>query len=100
MLFEAEGYHPPMITEMLKYEGIFESRRRVAKFYHDIRNLLVCSCWALSSKTREKNYLRDIRACVNSLVPENGNGKIKRKRECVVPFIIRSITVQYPFAAR
>ena len=43
----------------------------------NIRNLLVCSCWALSSKTRERNYTRDIRACANSLVPENGNGKLK-----------------------
>ena len=32
VLFEAEGYRPPTITKMLESEGIFVSRRRVAKF--------------------------------------------------------------------
>ena len=34
-LFEAEGYRPPMIAKMLKSEGIFVSRRGVAKFYQE-----------------------------------------------------------------
>ena len=34
-LFEAEGYRPPTIAKMLKSEGIFVSRRRVAKFYQE-----------------------------------------------------------------
>ena len=34
-LFEAEGYRPPTITKMLKSEGIFVSRREVAKFYQE-----------------------------------------------------------------
>ena len=85
---EAEGYRPPTIAKMLKSEGIFVS------------NLLVCSCWASSSKTRERNYMRDIRACVYSPVPENGNGEIKTKREYVRNGPFRSSPVQYPFAAR
>ena len=36
-----------------------------------------------SSKIRERNNTRDIRACVNSPVPENWNGEIKTKREYV-----------------
>ena len=52
-------------------------------FIRNIRNLLVCSCWASSSKTRERNNTRDIRACVYSTVPENGNGEMKIKREFV-----------------
>ena len=32
VLFEAEGYRPPTIAKMLESEGIFVSRRRVAKF--------------------------------------------------------------------
>ena len=35
VLFEAKGYHPPTIAKMLKSEGIFVSRRGVAKFYQD-----------------------------------------------------------------
>ena len=66
----------------------------------NIRNLLVCSCWALSSKTCERNYTRDIRACANSLVPEKGNGKIKMKRECVWNGPFHSSSVQLPFNTR
>ena len=33
--FEAEGYRPPTIAKMLKSEGIFVSRRGVAKFYQE-----------------------------------------------------------------
>ena len=32
VLFEAEGYRPPPIAEMLESEGIFVNRRGVAKF--------------------------------------------------------------------
>ena len=32
VLFEAEGYRPPTIAKMLENEGIFISRRGVAKF--------------------------------------------------------------------
>ena len=32
VLFEAEGYRPLMIAKMLESEGIFVSRRGVAKF--------------------------------------------------------------------
>ena len=32
VLFEAEGYHPLTIAKMLESEGIFVSRRGVAKF--------------------------------------------------------------------
>ena len=32
VLFEAEGYCPPTIAKMLESEGIFVSRRGVAKF--------------------------------------------------------------------
>ena len=34
-LFEAECYRPPTIAKMLKSEGIFVSRRGVAKFYQE-----------------------------------------------------------------
>ena len=34
-LFAAEGYRPPTIAKMLKSEGIFVSRRGVAKFYQE-----------------------------------------------------------------
>ena len=34
-LFEAEGYRPPTIAKMLKSEGIFVSRRGVAKVYEE-----------------------------------------------------------------
>ena len=34
-LFEVEGYRPPTIAEILKSEGIFVSRRGVAKFYQE-----------------------------------------------------------------
>ena len=32
VLFEAEGYRPPTIAKMLESEGIFVSRRGVAKY--------------------------------------------------------------------
>ena len=32
VLFEAKGYHPPPIAKILESEGIFVSRRGVAKF--------------------------------------------------------------------
>ena len=32
VLFEAEGYRPPTIAKMFESEGIFVSRRGVAKF--------------------------------------------------------------------
>ena len=32
VFFEAEGYRPPTIAKMLESEGIFVSRRGVAKF--------------------------------------------------------------------
>ena len=32
VLFEAEGYRPPTIAKMLESEGMFVSRRGVAKF--------------------------------------------------------------------
>ena len=35
VLSEAEGYCPPTIANMLKSEGIFISRRGVAKFYQE-----------------------------------------------------------------
>ena len=38
-LFEAEGYRPPTIAKMLKSEGIFVSRRGVAKFYQEYNYL-------------------------------------------------------------
>ena len=34
-LFKTEGYRPPTIAKMLKSEGIFVSRRGVAKFYQE-----------------------------------------------------------------
>ena len=54
-LFEAEGYCPPTIAKMLKSEGIFVSTvdEEWLSFIRNIRNLLICSCWALISKTRE-----------------------------------------------
>ena len=63
----------------------------MAKFY------LVCSCWASSSKTHERNNTRDICACVYSPVPENGNGEIKTKREYVRNGPFHSSPVQLPF---
>ena len=35
VLFEAKGYRPQTIAKMLKSEGIFVSRRGVAKFYQE-----------------------------------------------------------------
>ena len=69
-------------------------------FIRNIRYLLVCSCWASSSETRERNNTRDIRACVYSPVPENGNGEIKTKREYVRNGPFRSSPVQLPFNTR
>ena len=69
-------------------------------FIRNIRNLLVCFCWALSSQTRERNNTCDIRACVYSPVPENGNGEIKMKREYVRSGPFRSSLVQLPFNFR
>ena len=34
-MFDAEGYRPPTIAKTLKSEGIFVSRRGVAKFYQE-----------------------------------------------------------------
>ena len=34
---EAKGYRPPTIAKMLKSEGIFVSRRGVAKFYREYK---------------------------------------------------------------
>ena len=90
---EAEGYRPPTIAKMLKSEGIFVSRRGVAKFYQEY----TCSCWASSSKTRERNYTCNIRACVHSPVPENGNGKIKTKWEYIRNGPFRSSPIQFLF---
>ena len=69
-------------------------------FIRNIRNLLVCSCWALSSKTHERNNTRDIHKCAHSPVPENGNGEIKTKQEYVWKGRFPSSPVQYSFAAR
>ena len=85
---------------MLKSEDIFLSKRGVSKFIRNIRNLLVCSCWASSSKTRERNNTHDIRACVYSPVPENGNGEIKMKRDYVRNGPFCSSPVQLPFNTR
>ena len=80
---------------MLKSEGIFVSRRGVAKFIRNIRNLLVCSCWASSSKTRERNNTRDIRACIYRYSPVPGTGKLKLNEN-----LFRSSPVQLPFNSR
>ena len=45
----------------------------------------------------ERNNTRDIRACVYSPVPENGNGEIKMKREYVRNGPFHSSPVQLPF---
>ena len=37
VLFEAEGYRPPTIAKMLESEGIFVSRRGVAKFLVQVK---------------------------------------------------------------
>ena len=94
-LFEAEGYRPPTIAKMLKSEMYF--RKEWLSFIRNIRNLLVCFCWALSSKTHVKETTR---VCIHSPVPENGNGKIKTKWEYVRNGPVHSSPVQYPFAAR
>ena len=74
-------------------------------FIRNIRNLLVCSCWASSSKTRERNYMRDIRTCVYSPdirtcvyspVPENGNCEIKNRNGNTYGTVH---SVQLPFKA-
>ena len=72
----------------------------MAKIIRNIRNLLICSCWASSSKTRERNYTRDIRAFVYSPVPENGNGEIKTKQEYVRNGPFRLSPFQLPFNTR
>ena len=38
-LIEAKGYHPRMIAKILRSEGIFVSRRGVAKFYQEYTQL-------------------------------------------------------------
>ena len=86
-----------MIAKMLKSEGI---SAEWLSFIRDIRNLLVCSCWASSSKTRERNSTRDIRACIYSPVPENGDGEIKIKWKYVRNGPFRSSPVQFPFNTR
>ena len=58
VLFEAKGYCLSTITKMLKSEGIFVSDEEWLSFIKNMRNLLVYSCWALSSKTHERNYTR------------------------------------------
>ena len=40
-LFEAEVYRPLMVAKMLKSEGIFVSRRGVAKFYQEFMSSCV-----------------------------------------------------------
>ena len=37
VLFEVEGYRPPTIVKMLESEGIFVSRRGVAKFLVQVK---------------------------------------------------------------
>ena len=98
-LFVAEGYRPPTIAKMLKSEGIFVSRQGVAKFYQEY-TYLFAFCWASSSKTRERNDTRNIHACVHSPVLDNGNGKIKTKREYVRNGPFRSSPIQFPFNTR
>ena len=76
-------------------------------FIRNIRNLLVCSCWA-SSRKHVKETTRAIYArAYTRPYQKMGIGKLKRNRntygirmEWSVSFIARSITVQYPFAAR
>ena len=84
------------IAKMLKSEGIFVSRRGVAKFYQEY--IYVTYLFAVagpqSSKTRERNNTGDIRACVYSPVPENGlkrNGNTYGTgRSVQLPFNTRS----------
>ena len=57
--FEAEGYRPPTIAKMLKSEGIFVSRRGVAKFYREyIHNLHVQYTSKKTFHTAVFNYRR------------------------------------------
>ena len=37
VLFEAEGYRPPTMAKMLESDGIFVSRRGVAKFLLQVK---------------------------------------------------------------
>ena len=93
---EAEGYRLPTIAKMLKSEGIFVSRQGVAEFYQEyVRNFLVCSCWGSSSKTRERNYTRDIHACINSPIPENGDIKTKWEYVQNGPFRLSPVQLQF-----
>ena len=73
----------------------------MAKVYQEYMYVTYfCSCWASSSQTRERNNTRDIRACVYSPLPENGNGEIKMKREYVRNGPFRSSPVQLRFNFR
>ena len=56
--------------------------------------------FALAGTRVAKHVKETTRACVHSPVPENGNGKIKTKREYVRNGPFRSSPVQLSFATR
>ena len=70
-----KGYRPPTIAKMLKSEDIFVSRRGVASFIRNIRNLLVCSCWASRSKTRERTTRATYARAYTRPYQKTGTGK-------------------------
>ena len=61
MLFEVEGYRPPAIAKMLESEGIFISRRGVAKFLLRVKatglNTIIEAAYILSRVKTYSTYI-------------------------------------------
>ena len=96
-LFEAEDYRPPTIAKMLKSEGIFVSRREVAKFYQEYTYLFALAGPRVAKHVKETTRATYARAYTR-LYQKTETGKLKQNGNTYRPF--RSSPVQFPFAAR
>ena len=76
-LFEAEGYRPPTIAKMLKSDGIFVSRRGVAKFYQEYTYLFALAGPRVAKHVKETTHATYVRAYTRPY-QKTETGKLKR----------------------
>ena len=76
-VFEAEGYRPSTIAKMLKSEGIFVSRRGVAKFYQEYTYLFALAGPRVAKHVKETTDATYARAYTRPY-QKTETGKLKR----------------------
>ena len=94
VLFEDEGYRPPTIAKILKSEGIFVSRRGVAKFYQEYTYLFALVGPRVAKHVKKTTHATYARAYTRPY-QKTETGKLKRNGNTTFKF--RSSSVQFPF---